>query len=89
ALKRNQKYDKKSSSKYIKKHVKQLLVNIFLNRNINPYDKLTTQEMYDFFQEFVISEKVEKEDMLNMSTIKNWINSYLAEFKEHVMQKKN
>ncbi|CAG8607145.1 231_t:CDS:2, partial [Dentiscutata heterogama] len=62
--------------------------HMFLNRNINLHDKLTTQEMHDSFQEFVVSGEVGKEDVPNMNTIKNWINSYLAEFKEQVIQKK-
>ncbi|CAG8530440.1 23701_t:CDS:2 [Gigaspora rosea] len=88
ALKGNQKYGKKGGGKRIKKNVKQLLISMFLNGNINPHDKLTAQEMYDSFQEFVASGEVEKEDVPSISTIKNWINTYSAEFKEQVTQKK-
>ncbi|CAG8536961.1 5574_t:CDS:2 [Cetraspora pellucida] len=37
---------------------------------------------------FVESGEVDKEDVPNLSTIKNWINSYSAEFKEQTTQKK-
>ncbi|RIB21377.1 hypothetical protein C2G38_2176797 [Gigaspora rosea] len=43
----------------------------FLNENINSHDKLTAQEMYYSFQEFVLSEEVKKEDVLSISTIIN------------------
>ena len=88
AVKGNQKYSKKGGGKRIKKHVKQFLISMFLNGNINPHDKLTAQEMHDSLQEFVVSGEVEKEDVPNVSTIKNWINSYSAEFKEQATQKK-
>ncbi|CAG8816942.1 14222_t:CDS:2, partial [Gigaspora rosea] len=32
-------------------------------------------EIYDFLQEFVTSGEVEKENVPNMSTIKNWMNT--------------
>ncbi|CAG8823539.1 808_t:CDS:2, partial [Gigaspora margarita] len=62
AVKGNQIYSKKGSGKHIKKHVKQLLISMFLNRNINPHDKLTAHEMYDSLQEFVAFREVEKKD---------------------------
>ncbi|CAG8735285.1 6296_t:CDS:2 [Gigaspora margarita] len=45
-------------------------------------------EIYNSLQEFVVSGEVEKENVPNMSIIKNWINAYSAEFKEQQRKKK-
>ncbi|CAG8804746.1 33158_t:CDS:2 [Gigaspora margarita] len=89
ALKENQKYGKKDSGKHIKKNVKQLLISILLNGNINSHDKLNAQEMHGSLQKFVASREVEKEDVPNVSMIKNWINTIQLSLKSKQRKKKN
>ena len=82
ALKENQIFGKKGGGKRINDEVKKLLQAMFLNGNLNAWDKLNPQKMHDELQRFVESGEIQKEDVPKTSTIKNWISLYSREWKE-------
>ena len=81
ALKQNQIFGGKGSGKRMTKKVKSLLELFFLNGNINPWDKLTAQEMHDELLKYVETEEIEEQDVPKVCTIQGWIGRYAAELK--------
>ncbi|CAG8458672.1 12482_t:CDS:2 [Gigaspora margarita] len=80
AFSANTKFEKKGTGKKIKAKIITLLKQFFLNRNINPKDKLTAQEMCMELEEFVQSGEINNDDIPQVSTIHNWIGRYSREF---------
>src|SRR2546429_9250983 len=82
ALKSNQKLGGKGKGKRMKKQVKELLKSFFLNGNLNQNDKMSAKDMYNKLLVFVESGELEDENILKITTIKNWISSYERILKE-------
>ncbi|CAG8805696.1 2233_t:CDS:2, partial [Racocetra persica] len=76
ALKGNQKLGNRNSGSRIKKNIKDLLKYFFLNSNRRSQDKMDDQAMHDKLLKYAKASEIEKENILQTTTIRNWLFSY-------------
>ncbi|CAG8595450.1 24205_t:CDS:1 [Gigaspora margarita] len=76
----NAKFGKKGKEKRIKAEIVNILKQFFLNRNLNPKNKRTAKEMHKELLRFMHAREIEEDNVLQLTTIQNWIGRYAREF---------
>ena len=85
-MKGNQKFGGRGG-KRIKKEVKTLLELFFLNGNRRQKDRMNAQGMRDELLKYVEAGELDEEDIPEVNTIQNWINTYARIFKERAIER--
>ncbi|GBB86074.1 hypothetical protein RclHR1_12520003 [Rhizophagus clarus] len=84
ALKRNQKYGKKSSGKRLIKEVVAALTHFFMVGQCDPSDRYSAKDMLDGLKEMVENGEITTEVIPSQKTIENWITRFSSlSKKEH------
>ncbi|CAG8599737.1 2889_t:CDS:1, partial [Racocetra fulgida] len=69
----NAKFGKKGGGKRIRTEVVNILKQLFLNRNLNPKNKMTAKEMRKELLRFVRAGEIEEDHVPQLNTIQSWI----------------
>ncbi|RIB00563.1 hypothetical protein C2G38_2051555 [Gigaspora rosea] len=82
ALKGNQKLGNRGSGTRIKKNIKTMLERFFLSGNRRDQEKMDAQAMHKELLKYAETGDIEKKDIPQILTIRNWISSYSSALKQ-------